>query len=383
MSPSACSSPPPGGSRRASTWCGAASGPTGTPTCCWERTCTRRPSASWAWAGSARRWLAAPPASACASSITTTAAGRTTRPASAPPTGPPSPPCWRRATTWCSPSPSPRRPTTSSDADALAVMKPTAVLVNASRGPVVDPDALAAALRAGTIAAAALDVTEPEPLPADHPLVGLPNCTILPHLGSASRATRIAMADLAVANLLAGLQPSPHAGRCQPGRRGRPPPADTRCRPNTPCSQNDYSRLGGHGADTRASEGRSVHPTGQEAPPFLRLLLRAAPEHAAPSRTGGGCTLPCPLPSASHRRLRQVPRSGPRRPPAPSPAAIVTGLRPSRLRLGPEGLTTPGPSSAGVSASTGPGGSDPEPSPGRWLLPGRPSSQAGAPSPLN
>jgi len=94
-------------------------------------------------------------------------------------------------------------------AAALAAMKPTAVLVNASRGPVVDPAALLAALRAGTIAAAALDVTEPEPLPADHPLVGLPNCTIIPHLGSASRATRIAMADLAVANLLAGLSGRP------------------------------------------------------------------------------------------------------------------------------------------------------------------------------
>ncbi len=102
------------------------------------------------------------------------------------------------------------------DADALAVMKPTAVLVNASRGPVVDPGALAAALRAGTIAAAALDVTEPEPLPADHPLVGLPNCTILPHLGSASRATRIAMADLAVANLLAGLSRRPMPAGANP-----------------------------------------------------------------------------------------------------------------------------------------------------------------------
>ena len=92
---------------------------------------------------------------------------------------------------------------------ALAAMKPTATLVNAARGPVVDPDALADALRTGAIAAAALDVTEPEPLPADHPLVGLPNCTIIPHLGSASRATRIAMADLAVANLLAGLAGEP------------------------------------------------------------------------------------------------------------------------------------------------------------------------------
>jgi phosphoglycerate dehydrogenase-like enzyme len=89
---------------------------------------------------------------------------------------------------------------------ALAAMKPTATLVNVSRGPVVDSAALAEALREGKIAAAALDVTEPEPIPADHPLVGLANCTILPHLGSASRATRIAMAELAVANLLAGLR---------------------------------------------------------------------------------------------------------------------------------------------------------------------------------
>lgn len=92
---------------------------------------------------------------------------------------------------------------------ALTAMKPTATLVNAARGALVDPEALAQALRAGTIAAAALDVTEPEPLPPDHPLVGLPNCTIIPHLGSASRATRIAMADLTVANLLAGLAREP------------------------------------------------------------------------------------------------------------------------------------------------------------------------------
>jgi lactate dehydrogenase-like 2-hydroxyacid dehydrogenase len=88
---------------------------------------------------------------------------------------------------------------------ALAAMKPTATLVNAARGPLVDPDALARALLTGTITAAALDVTEPEPLTPDHPLVSLPNCTIIPHLGSASRATRVAMADLAVANLLAAL----------------------------------------------------------------------------------------------------------------------------------------------------------------------------------
>ena len=70
-------------------------------------------------------------------------------------------------------------------------MKPTAVLVNTSRGPVVDPDALTAALRDGTIFAAGLDVTEPEPLPADHPSCRLPNCcVVLPHIASASRSPR-------------------------------------------------------------------------------------------------------------------------------------------------------------------------------------------------
>jgi len=92
------------------------------------------------------------------------------------------------------------------DADALRAMKPTAVLVNTSRGPVVDPDALTAALRDGQIFAAGLDVTEPEPLPADHPLVGLPNCVVVPHIASASRVTRGRMAAIAAANLLAGVR---------------------------------------------------------------------------------------------------------------------------------------------------------------------------------
>jgi lactate dehydrogenase-like 2-hydroxyacid dehydrogenase len=90
-------------------------------------------------------------------------------------------------------------------ASELRIMKPTATLVNISRGATVDPDALLAALRAGTIAAAGLDVTEPEPIPADHPLVQLDNCFIIPHLGSSSRQTRQAMANLAADNLLAGL----------------------------------------------------------------------------------------------------------------------------------------------------------------------------------
>ena len=92
------------------------------------------------------------------------------------------------------------------DADALDSMKSTAVLVNTSRGPVVDPDALVRALRDERIFAAGLDVTDPEPLPADHPLVTLPNCVVVPHIASASRVTRGMMAAMAAANLLAGLR---------------------------------------------------------------------------------------------------------------------------------------------------------------------------------
>jgi phosphoglycerate dehydrogenase-like enzyme len=91
------------------------------------------------------------------------------------------------------------------DAAAFARMKPTAVLVNTARGPIVDGDALERALREGWIGAAALDVTDPEPLPADHPLLDAPNLTIVPHVGSATHATREAMAALAVDNLLAAL----------------------------------------------------------------------------------------------------------------------------------------------------------------------------------
>jgi glyoxylate reductase len=91
-------------------------------------------------------------------------------------------------------------------ADALARMKPTAVLVNTSRGPVVDHAALHAALSDGQIFAAALDVTDPEPLPADSPLLGLDNCLVVPHVASASRVTRGRMAAMAAENLLAGLR---------------------------------------------------------------------------------------------------------------------------------------------------------------------------------
>lgn len=92
------------------------------------------------------------------------------------------------------------------NAERLGWMKPTAILVNTSRGPVIDSMALVDALRNGTIAAAALDVTDPEPLAADHPLVGLDNCLIVPHIASASRATRGKMAAMAAANLLAGIR---------------------------------------------------------------------------------------------------------------------------------------------------------------------------------
>jgi glyoxylate reductase len=98
-------------------------------------------------------------------------------------------------------------------AEALRRMKPTAYLVNTARGPVVDTDALASALRAGELAGAALDVTDPEPLPGDHPLLDAPNLLVVPHIGSATHGTRGRMADIAVDNLLAGLagEPMPHS----------------------------------------------------------------------------------------------------------------------------------------------------------------------------
>jgi glyoxylate reductase len=88
-------------------------------------------------------------------------------------------------------------------------MKPSAVLVNTARGGVVDPHALAWAIKNGNIAAAALDVTEPEPIPPDSPLLGLPNVIIAPHIASASKATRLRMAHITVDNLLAGLEGKP------------------------------------------------------------------------------------------------------------------------------------------------------------------------------
>ena len=98
------------------------------------------------------------------------------------------------------------------DAAALARMRPTAHLINTARGGLVDQDALARALRDGAIAGAALDVTDPEPPPPDHPLLKAPNLLVVPHVGSATHRTRERMAELAVENLLAGLagRPLPH-----------------------------------------------------------------------------------------------------------------------------------------------------------------------------
>ncbi len=91
----------------------------------------------------------------------------------------------------------------------FAKMKPTSILINAARGPVVDTTALTEALTRRTIYAAGLDVTDPEPLPRDHPLLRLDNVIIAPHLGSATDQTRQRMAEMSIENLLAGLAGTP------------------------------------------------------------------------------------------------------------------------------------------------------------------------------
>ena len=89
--------------------------------------------------------------------------------------------------------------------EQLAMMKQTAVLINTARGPIVDPQALYTALKSGEIWAAGLDVTDPEPIPMDDPLLTLDNCLIAPHIASASFNTRSDMSELAANNILAAL----------------------------------------------------------------------------------------------------------------------------------------------------------------------------------
>jgi glyoxylate reductase len=106
---------------------------------------------------------------------------------------------------------------------AFELMKPTAHLINTARGPIVDHDALRRALEDGEIAGAALDVTDPEPLPADHPLLDARNLIVIPHLGAATVGTRARMTAMAVDNLLAGL-----AGHRMPHQANEPVPAGRR-----------------------------------------------------------------------------------------------------------------------------------------------------------
>lgn len=92
------------------------------------------------------------------------------------------------------------------NAAAFSKMKPSAILINSARGPIIDPNALYDALSSGQIRAAALDVTDPEPIRMDSPLLTLPNCLIVPHIASATIATRGKMAEIAAKNLIAGVK---------------------------------------------------------------------------------------------------------------------------------------------------------------------------------
>jgi glyoxylate reductase len=107
----------------------------------------------------------------------------------------------------------------------LAMMRPDAILINTARGAVVDEGALVDALTDGTIGGAGLDVYEEEPLPSGHPLLALENCLLLPHVGSATVETRAAMADLAVANLLAAFAGEPMPNPVPPPPAPPQPPA--------------------------------------------------------------------------------------------------------------------------------------------------------------
>ena len=108
------------------------------------------------------------------------------------------------------------------NADVYRKMKSSAILINAARGPVVDHMALYEALKAGEIAGAGLDVTEPEPIPSDHPLLTLDNCLIVPHIASASVGTRRDMSMLAATNVINGLAGKPLKTCVNPEAKTRP-----------------------------------------------------------------------------------------------------------------------------------------------------------------
>ena len=99
-------------------------------------------------------------------------------------------------------------------------MKPSAFLINMARGGVVQTDALTAALQNRQIAGAAVDVTDPEPLPRNHPLLALDNLVITPHLGSASDRTRRRMIEMSIINLRAGLAGQPLSWQVRPTPAG-------------------------------------------------------------------------------------------------------------------------------------------------------------------
>lgn len=98
---------------------------------------------------------------------------------------------------------------------AFKQMKSNAILINSGRGGVIQHDDLYEALTSGEIAAAGLDVTEPEPLPADHPLVSLPNCIVLPHMGSNTWDSRNSMSETAANNILAVFEDKQAVGLVQ------------------------------------------------------------------------------------------------------------------------------------------------------------------------
>ena len=106
-------------------------------------------------------------------------------------------------------------------ANELKLMKPSAILINTARGPIVDQDALFNAIKNGEIAGAGLDVTDPEPMRGNDPLLTLPQVTVLPHIGSATHTTRLKMAEMAARNLICALNGQPMVSCINPESVGK------------------------------------------------------------------------------------------------------------------------------------------------------------------